>query len=295
MSIQKRIFLVGCPRSGTTLLQSLIAAHPDVASFPESHFLPRLRSTRPWVNRLGFASRKARETMERYFRDIGAWDTYRQHASLVTLSPSSICKAFVATLDALASQRDASLWLEKTPRHLHYIAGVEALVPNCHIIHLLRRGEDTVASLYHAIKTYPNTWKKSVSVEACCDRWCRDVETSLAYRNAPGHTLVTYADVVQNTEDVLRRVAHRVGFEFDPAMLTEYGAASAEVVQEDEAWKEGTAGDIELRRGDKFKRVFSEDEQNKVSRRVAEGNRKLRRFRTAVDEDEQRKRNERIC
>jgi hypothetical protein len=34
-----RLFLVGCPRSGTTLLQSLLAAHPQIASFPESHFL----------------------------------------------------------------------------------------------------------------------------------------------------------------------------------------------------------------------------------------------------------------
>ena len=32
------IFLVGCPRSGTTLLQSLIAAHPLVTSFSESNF-----------------------------------------------------------------------------------------------------------------------------------------------------------------------------------------------------------------------------------------------------------------
>ena len=29
-----RVFLVGCPRSGTTLLQSLLAAHSQVASLP---------------------------------------------------------------------------------------------------------------------------------------------------------------------------------------------------------------------------------------------------------------------
>ncbi|MGC1525664.1 MAG: sulfotransferase, partial [Phormidesmis sp.] len=34
----KRLFLVGCARSGTTLLQSLLASHPGVASFPESNF-----------------------------------------------------------------------------------------------------------------------------------------------------------------------------------------------------------------------------------------------------------------
>ena len=41
-AILSRIFLVGCPRSGTTLTQSLLAAHPMVASFPESHFFSHL-------------------------------------------------------------------------------------------------------------------------------------------------------------------------------------------------------------------------------------------------------------
>jgi hypothetical protein len=39
----KRIFLVGAPRSGTTILQSLLAAHPEVISFPESKFFHYLQ------------------------------------------------------------------------------------------------------------------------------------------------------------------------------------------------------------------------------------------------------------
>ena len=40
IKIKDRIFIVGCPRSGTTLLQSLLAAHPQIHSFPETHFFP---------------------------------------------------------------------------------------------------------------------------------------------------------------------------------------------------------------------------------------------------------------
>ena len=35
-------FLVGCPRSGTTLLQAMLASHPAIAVPPESHSIPRL-------------------------------------------------------------------------------------------------------------------------------------------------------------------------------------------------------------------------------------------------------------
>ena len=37
--LPKRVFVVGCPRSGTTLLQSILLTNPSIISFPESHFL----------------------------------------------------------------------------------------------------------------------------------------------------------------------------------------------------------------------------------------------------------------
>ena len=37
------IFVVGHPRSGTTLLASMLGRHPDIASTPESLFLSQAR------------------------------------------------------------------------------------------------------------------------------------------------------------------------------------------------------------------------------------------------------------
>jgi Sulfotransferase family len=36
--VKTRAFLVGCPRSGATLLQSMLFAHPEIYTFPESSF-----------------------------------------------------------------------------------------------------------------------------------------------------------------------------------------------------------------------------------------------------------------
>src|SRR5687768_3975926 len=36
-----RIFVVGCPRSGTTLVQSLLAAHSKIVTFTESHLFDK--------------------------------------------------------------------------------------------------------------------------------------------------------------------------------------------------------------------------------------------------------------
>lgn len=42
------LFIVGCPRSGTTLLQRILNAHPQIAITPESHWIPRLHE-KPWA------------------------------------------------------------------------------------------------------------------------------------------------------------------------------------------------------------------------------------------------------
>ena len=89
--IQGRIFVVGCPRSGTTLLQSLIAVHPDVASFPESKFFVRLvypqsYRTKLGLTKIGIAAHSARHNLEEFVADIGV-----EKAELAKfLSPNAI-------------------------------------------------------------------------------------------------------------------------------------------------------------------------------------------------------------
>ena len=60
------VFIVGCPRPGTTLLQALLASHPDVHSLPETHFLQSLL-------RCEDQRRYARATPAQWWRSVRAW------------------------------------------------------------------------------------------------------------------------------------------------------------------------------------------------------------------------------
>ena len=58
-TVSTRVFLVGCPRSGTTLLQCLLAANSHLASFPETHFFERMQmdvaAAKIYTTQRGFA------------------------------------------------------------------------------------------------------------------------------------------------------------------------------------------------------------------------------------------------
>jgi len=46
----RRVFIVGCPRSGTTFLQNSLAAHPAVLSLPETTYFDRiLNNAGRWI------------------------------------------------------------------------------------------------------------------------------------------------------------------------------------------------------------------------------------------------------
>ena len=56
---KKAVFIVGSARSGTTLLQSMLASHPEVYSFPETHFF---RGTIPKFSEIFHFSKKGKQT-----------------------------------------------------------------------------------------------------------------------------------------------------------------------------------------------------------------------------------------
>ena len=75
-SDRHRIFIVGCARSGTTLLQSILASNKAIASFPETHFfrgtIPKYRVLQ-WFK---FYSKKDQEFIRHFLKKIQREDLY---------------------------------------------------------------------------------------------------------------------------------------------------------------------------------------------------------------------------
>lgn len=263
-----RVFVVGCPRSGTTLVQSLLAAHDALVSFPETHFFNYCAHD-GLVDRLAdFRHRELRTEMRAYFerldrpewaRAFGRWYPFRRkYAHLL-----------VEAFDAVADERSAEGWLEKTPSHLEHIETIESVVPGVKFVHVVRSGADTVASLHAVTHEFPEEWNGARSVDRCIDRWLDSVAITERHLAKPNHTSIQYEELARSPEEGVRKLCSFVGIDFDPDALDRHRRAADRVVDENEPWKEENRQAIRPPSSERFYGRFDSDERTRILERLA--------------------------
>lgn len=239
-----RVFIVGFPRSGTTLLQSLLAAHPDVYSLPETFFFQKLVSANRLERLGGRAGRDAGAVLES-LSEFGLAVPEESSADRVAVgSARRIARRFTTSLDAAAASNGAACWIEKTPMHLHRVRYIERYVPNATFVHMVRSGLPAIASLYVVTKQHPEKWDGARSPHDCLERWRGDLRLTRACVGRPRHHFVSYERLVADTREVVERVYRELRLPVDEALLDrvlrEYGSRSRDLIR-DEPWKAGVS------------------------------------------------------
>jgi hypothetical protein len=266
-SIQCRIFLVGCPRSGTTLLQSRIAAHPNINSFPESHFFQVLNNTQPWRKLLGLASSQAQLKFQNFLSQIDPEHDYSHNVSAYS---EQLAKSFVDRLDQITLREHKTIWLEKTPQHALCIDQIEKYVENAFFIHLVRSGEDVVASLYDAALKYPTiAWQNLTDIDKCINMWIRYKRKTSQHLSNPNHILIEYESFVEDPRTNLINICQFIGIDFCESMLNSYGDSVRKVVNTNESWKSNVGKPIENANRTKFSKIFSCEQQEYIRERIS--------------------------
>jgi hypothetical protein len=217
---QAPFFIFGCPRSGTSLLSSMLGSHPNLAVPYESHLYD---SIYPIVRRYGNPSRPS--VRARLVSEILRTEHIRKWTpppslgeTLDTIERYDFHGIVDGLMRAWARSQGKSRWGEKTPQHTFCWRTISAGFPGLQVIHLIRDGRD-VALSYRAAYFGP----KHVYPLAC--RWQQYLsaaEEARAHLGDKAFLQVRYEDLVESPELELRRICSFLGEEFAPSMLTFY-------------------------------------------------------------------------
>jgi hypothetical protein len=284
-SVERRIFVVGAPRSGTTLVQSLLAAHDQLTSFTESHFfsrhftplpaipgLPRALLTRNPIPRLrAFLAENDEAPPE-----ATAWFGEPSHQGSGSLRPGpllpfqsrSVAQRFLRVLDQLALRRGKSGWIEKTPMHLRYLPFLETVddpPPRTDFVHVLRDGLEVVASLFKASKS----WERAYTLDECIQRWKADVSFSIQRLGCAHDHFLLYEELTADPEPVLQALLRALDLPWQPTLLDRYAQTAPSLITEEESWKASAASPI--RPSATSQEVLTEEQRERVRRKLGEG------------------------
>ena len=210
------VFIVGCQRSGLTLLGAMLGAHPEVVCIPEGQFIVDLmpRSSQPGI----VIPTEIIEQILRHWR-FQIWDFdlgSRRPGEEET--PGTYRGAIEWLIRQYATTRDrqgASVWVDQQPGHLLHIPALVRHFPEAKFVHIVRDGRAVGASIM------PLDWGPN-EVYGAARFW--QIRVGIGYAAAaflPPEQLiyVRFEDLLVDPEHTMRELAEFVGISYVPAML----------------------------------------------------------------------------
>jgi hypothetical protein len=220
-------FIVGSPRSGTTLLRMMLDAHPELTVLPETHFLPELIE----ATENGATAAEAAHVVAEHRR----WNDFhleegelasRMQAAGEHPDPASAIRAF---FDLYAEKQGKQRWGDKTPEYALAMGQISELLPEARFIHVIRDGRDAALS---RIRWKLQRTGKPANIERLARRWRRWIRRAREQgEQVPHYTEVRYEDLILETETTLRRLCDFLDLPWDETVL-EYHTRASERLEE---------------------------------------------------------------
>jgi len=204
-------FVVGVPRSGTTLLRLMLDAHPVLAIPPETHFI----SAAP---RAVSSSREPARALCSMLLESPRWGDFgiEERAlleRLEALEPFVLADAVRAFYLLYAERFGKRRWGDKTPPYLASMTTIRALLPEARFVHLIRDGRDVGCSIL------PRSWGPTTIAEAAA-WWRRQIlHARRQASNLSGYMELHYEELTAHPERALKAVCALIDLPYDGGML----------------------------------------------------------------------------
>jgi tetratricopeptide (TPR) repeat protein len=208
------IFIVGLPRTGTTLTERIVSSHSQVQSVGETQFLQMVLRRESGVKSIENINPEMIESVARIDMDL-------------------IARGYLETVSYRLG--DEPMFIDKLPFNFLYLGFIARAFPNARIIHLGRNPMDSCFSMYKQVFTW--AYKFSYSLDNLGRYYVAHDRLSKHWRELLQGRLieVEYESLVSDQENQTRMLLDKLGLEFEQACLdfdkNETASATASSVQ----------------------------------------------------------------
>lgn len=193
------VFIVGLPRSGTTLVERILAAHPDVTAMGETHGFPIALRDSIGVPRLTEIDSEAVSMMAAADRE-------------------AVAGRYLANVGYLLGP--TRFFTEKLPHNYLYVGAIRRAFPEARIVHLRRNPMDSLFGAYKILFGEASyLWSYRFEDLAENYRLYRRITDHWRAELGEGFTEVTLERLIDEPEREIRRLLDALGLPFDPACL----------------------------------------------------------------------------
>jgi hypothetical protein len=245
---QDPIFIIGYPRSGTTMLQSLIATQPGIASFPETHFFSivakdfkDLKDLKDPNAPIGIkAARKMLNTAEeRLFisEDAKSYIYYLAENKLLSLKMLFEVVVVSCLLNSISpDQISATRWLEKTPAHAFHVNEILQFYPAAKTVFIHRNPINAIPSYIESGQQWQG---KNLTVPGLARLWASYTKHYELFKGKYPDSLsyTRLEDLVDDLEASMGRITDFLGLSLVPDLLSTFNEKAEQMSEPWETWK----------------------------------------------------------
>jgi hypothetical protein len=145
--MKRPVFVVGCPRSGTTLLYSMLLAAGGFAVYRKETHIYSLAPRFPPLTTAAARERFLREFLAGYLGTFPGLDV--EPLAREALAGARTVEEFLPlVMNAIVRTQHAERWIEATPTHVLFMREIRRAVPDAVFLHVIRDGRDCALSIH---------------------------------------------------------------------------------------------------------------------------------------------------
>jgi hypothetical protein len=240
---QNPIFIVGFPRSGTTLLQSMLATQANIYSFPETHyfcttkrFIETDKNGSIDIGCLEMVFQNIKEKTEYEFSP----DIKKELSDAAVAHKLSVKQLFEYLVTGLlikqveTEQLPTIRWVEKTPGHIFYLDFIHDFYPKARFIEIVRSPLNAIFSSKTRFDELNH-----VTPSALALRWKNSLATFNQFKeeNPEKAFSVKYENLANDPEDEFRTICEFLKIVPNIEKLKDIQRVTPHLVLEKETWK----------------------------------------------------------